>query len=346
MNRDMRRETEQRTMVIQEVNMNTGIILARDNFGTLTSLSIHANPAITTIPAIGEEWIVSRKGINWFIDKRVDEDTSDLSPGDRRIKTSGNIHLEGNDILVNGESLDSKISSAVDAIIIPDIDIDPAEFEIDYTQIVIEEGEIEPAFITPGNNTDVLATRDDVAIWRRNGYGTSLPSAPLDGDEFTLVDSLTSPNYIWRFRFTASITDAYKWVYVGGTPYKSESSAAVTHTGITYSNGSTPLAALTIPQAGLYLIELGIAQSGANGNPGLLASVSINGTTSSDNDATARLDNFGNTTGSGYGRKQHTISATHTLQAQYRLNSDAGGWSITTVWRSISVTPLRVATPT
>ena len=38
--------------------------------------------------------------------------------------------------------------------------------------------------------------------------GTSLPASPYDGQEYVLTDSLTAPTYPWRFRYTASITDA------------------------------------------------------------------------------------------------------------------------------------------
>lgn len=175
MNRNTRRETEQRTMVIEEVNMKTGIILARDNFNTLTSLSIHANPAITSIPAVGEEWIVSRKGVNWFIDKRVDEDTSDLSPGDRRIKTSGKIYLDGESVIINGTPIDeivgsggeSDIPERVDALEDDVLLINSDEFEIDYTQVIVEEGDIDPTMITPGANNTYLTTNASASVtWK------------------------------------------------------------------------------------------------------------------------------------------------------------------------------------
>ena len=41
------------------------------------------------------------------------------------------------------------------------------------------------------------------------------PGLPVDGQEFTLVDSLTAPTYSWRFRYMASMTDSYKWVLSG-----------------------------------------------------------------------------------------------------------------------------------
>ena len=49
------------------------------------------------------------------------------------------------------------------------------------------------------------------------GYGTILPASPIDGQEYTLVDSLTNPSYQWRFRWNAGSSSAYKWEFVGGT---------------------------------------------------------------------------------------------------------------------------------
>lgn len=175
MNRNQRRETEQRTMVIEEVNMKTGVILARDNFNTLTSLSIHANPSITSIPAVGEEWIVSRKGLNWFIDKRVDEDTSDLSPGDRRIKTSGKIYLDGESIIVNGTPIDEIVGGAggedlserVEALEEDVLLINSDTFTIDYTQLVVDEGDIDVTMLEPGANDTYLTTDNTGSVtWK------------------------------------------------------------------------------------------------------------------------------------------------------------------------------------
>jgi hypothetical protein len=50
------------------------------------------------------------------------------------------------------------------------------------------------------------------------GIGTAFPASPTNGETFTLVDSLTVPTYAWDFRYVASITDGYKWVFIGGAP--------------------------------------------------------------------------------------------------------------------------------
>ena len=45
---------------------------------------------------------------------------------------------------------------------------------------------------------------------------TSLPSSPNDGDEITLVDSITSPTYRWRLRYNSASSSSYKWEFIGG----------------------------------------------------------------------------------------------------------------------------------
>lgn len=87
------------------------------------------------------------------------------------------------------------------------------------------------------------------------GYGTTLPAAPFDGQEFTLVDSITNPSYVWRFRYNAGSTSAYKWEFVGGSP----ASAALSGGASTASVWSTfvPLdgPAITVARAGDYTVD-------------------------------------------------------------------------------------------
>src|SRR5215831_16097360 len=49
-------------------------------------------------------------------------------------------------------------------------------------------------------------------------YGTTLPASPIDGQEHVLVNSVTAPDWQWRFRYNAGSTSAYKWEFVGGSP--------------------------------------------------------------------------------------------------------------------------------
>ena len=93
------------------------------------------------------------------------------------------------------------------------------------------------------------------------GIGASLPASPSDGDEYILTDSLTAPTYAWRFKYFAGITDAYKWVYLGGEPmYNEVGTAGVEGTSsTTYVVLTSAGPSLTPPRAGIYDVEIGAA---------------------------------------------------------------------------------------
>jgi len=94
------------------------------------------------------------------------------------------------------------------------------------------------------------------------GIGTSLPASPADGQEYVLVDSLTAPTYAWRFRYVASITDAYKWVFIGGYAIRSFEA-----TGLNASTSYSVFGpVLGLPRAGIYdVLHTSVMASGGAG---------------------------------------------------------------------------------
>jgi hypothetical protein len=87
-------------------------------------------------------------------------------------------------------------------------------------------------------------------------YGTSLPVSPVDGQEAILVDSLTNPSYIWRFRYNAGSASAYKWEFVGGAPLQAAVSASLSFSGTSFADiaGSPQI---VVPRAGDYTVDVG-----------------------------------------------------------------------------------------
>ena len=88
-------------------------------------------------------------------------------------------------------------------------------------------------------------------------YATSLPTAPYDGQEAILVDSVTNPSYVWRLRYNAGSSSAYKWEFVGGSPaYAEWKGAQAVSAGWTKlpSAGTTTV---TVPRAGDYDVTYG-----------------------------------------------------------------------------------------
>jgi len=93
-------------------------------------------------------------------------------------------------------------------------------------------------------------------------YGTSLPASPVNGQEAILVDSLTNPSYQWRFRYNASSTSAYKWEFVGGSPWVLQSGSISSMTLSAWVIASTTN--FTLGRAGEYYVRIG----GYLSNPG------------------------------------------------------------------------------
>src|SRR5215471_16848375 len=90
-------------------------------------------------------------------------------------------------------------------------------------------------------------------------YGTSLPTSPVDGQEAILVDSVTAPNWHWRFRYNAGSTNPYKWEFIGGIPMSYGTFAGTTITSATYADFPSGTMAGTgpvVPRAGVYNVTM------------------------------------------------------------------------------------------
>lgn len=87
--------------------------------------------------------------------------------------------------------------------------------------------------------------------------GTTLPASPFDGQEAILVDSLLLPSYSWRFRYLASITDAYKWIFCGGPPLRAFILTNETQNNVTSPADLATVVGITMPRAGIYVFDHG-----------------------------------------------------------------------------------------
>jgi hypothetical protein len=120
----------------------------------------------------------------------------------------------------------------------------------------------------PGDPADVptdmneLATRLETVITASGGYGTSLPGSPTNGQEYTLVDSITNPSYQWRFRYNSGSTSPYKWEFVGGSHVVVAVNTQENHPGgSAWANLPTNGPLFTVPRGGDYLV---IASTASN----------------------------------------------------------------------------------
>lgn len=86
--------------------------------------------------------------------------------------------------------------------------------------------------------------------------GTSLPANPVDGQEFTLVDSMSAPTYSWKLRYV-SAKASNKWVFVGGSASVPATTGSMTTSTTAYAD-LTSGPTIVIPVAGMYLVEFGV----------------------------------------------------------------------------------------
>lgn len=182
--------------------------------------------------------------------------------------------------------------------------------------------------VNPGTNQVPGAAADA-------GFGTAFPTTPVDGMEFTLVDSLTAPTYAWRFRYVASITDAYKWVFVGGSPMHAEASASQSTTSTSFVD-LTGGPSLVLPRTGIYEVEFGDSQQTSQDGTSVISSVAATGLSPSDQLAiyTASAPPV-----NGARRFITAAAISGTLKMQYRVTAQTG----TYFNRWLSARPVRVS---
>jgi hypothetical protein len=173
---------------------------------------------------------------------------------------------------------------------------------------------------------------------------TALPASPVEGQEVILTDSLTVPTYNWRLKFTGNISDAYKWVFIGGTPKLVTIATAEAVSGSGFVDPATVGPSFTLPRAGDYEIEL---QTSCYASQGGLAS----GMSYADA-AAASLSRWNGLVVNGtianmrtnlYGKFRSLAQAQgQVVTAKYRCH-DSGSFSTTFMDRQLRVTPVRVS---
>jgi len=177
--------------------------------------------------------------------------------------------------------------------------------------------------------------------------GTTLPASPVDGQEAILVDSLTAPTYNWRFKYVAGITaDAYKWVFIGGDDAFSEVVASETPNSATYVALATPGPSITVPRAGIYVVEIGFLMQNISWGGGFAQYMSydIGATGAVDADGTGAMMVNITTTASlmvSRPRVKTFTSGPTALVAKYRHNSATTNYPFAQRW--MRVVPKRVS---
>jgi hypothetical protein len=104
------RNQEQRIGKILSSTPSTQTIVMADKYGGQFYVSMHVHDTMASMPAVGETWMVKRMGIDWVLDKRLDDGTehvsmTDLMPGDRRIYAPNDIYMSGNNLNIYNENV-------------------------------------------------------------------------------------------------------------------------------------------------------------------------------------------------------------------------------------------------
>lgn len=112
--------------------------------------------------------------------------------------------------------------------------------------------------------------------------GSSPPGSPQDGDYWLLSQAVGgAANTYWLLQYDSAESTAYKWKFIGGGAWWTQSLGVISGTTIGWSFYSGGLT-LTVPRAGYYEWDWSCrGQAGAaSGNTALGAGVSVNSTTS------------------------------------------------------------------
>ena len=170
-------------------------------------------------------------------------------------------------------------------------------------------------------------------------YGLTLPGAPVDGQEAILVDSLTAPTYIWRFRYNAGSASAFKWEFTGGSPRSVEVATLETTTSAAYVDLATVGPSFTIPNAGEYVASFGANGIVAVAAGNLFVALKLGAAAAADTESVSGgTSNAGNAVAL-FGAFRRTAAVADVWKLQYKVSSvNAHSFSR----RELHILPVRV----
>ena len=107
---DVSRNLIHQYVTISNVDTSRGIITAYDQYNQLVYLSLKTPGAIVRVPIRGEKWLVRRQHNVWYLESPTENgeeaiSVSSMGPGDVRAEAPGDLHLNGQNVYVNGVNL-------------------------------------------------------------------------------------------------------------------------------------------------------------------------------------------------------------------------------------------------
>lgn len=140
-------------------------ILMEDKYGGQFMVSMHVHDTVATIPAVGEVWLVKRMGVDWVLDKRLDNKQEripigTLDAGDRRLEANKDLHLAGTTVNAIGDNV--TVSGSLDVY-----------SHTHFHERIVLDVPLEPKYIEPSTTENyVLTTVSGVATWAESQGGT------------------------------------------------------------------------------------------------------------------------------------------------------------------------------
>lgn len=167
---------------------------------------------------------------------------------------------------------------------------------------------------------------------------TALPASPVDGQLIDLNVGTAAAPVLWRLRYMTSVTDAHKWVFVGGLSIATDATGTFSTTSTSANDTGLTLA---VAFAGVYEIEAFIHQvdNSTVGDFGHTLTVSGAGI-SGANTATVRSGvSANNNWRSTIGFRRRVTLTTGTLQGVVGVTGGTGNFT----GRYLRATPLRIS---
>jgi hypothetical protein len=163
---------------------------------------------------------------------------------------------------------------------------------------------------------------------------TSLPSSPPDGYEVYYKAGSGDDAVYWQLKYDASISDAYKWRFVGGVALTSSIDTDETRATASYGDLATVGPTVTVPLAGKY--EAGGRVSGF-GSSTVRTVLKVGATTQADD--TGAESSSGNVADSrDFYYPSLTAAANDAIKMVYFSNTGTSHWRYRRLW----VRPIRV----
>jgi len=169
---------------------------------------------------------------------------------------------------------------------------------------------------------------------------TSLPGSPTDLDEVYLKVGSGDTAVLWHMKYDSSITDSYKWRYLGGSPLFSRRDTTENRNSATYAALSS-LPSVTLPGIGVYEFSHGFDSTKAGAASWGIQNVMTNGSAPGDDLDAATSKPVGNDSSETvyftFTRTVSSISTSAAATCVYRT-----GFSTDFLKRWLSVRPVRL----